>query len=149
MSTAIHRVHATTVAVFETGQADAAGLVLLGPSGAGKSALALRLLALGARLVADDQTCLVARDDRLVASSPPALRGLIEARGVGLLRVAPLAEAPVVAAVDLGQTETARLPPPRQWSALGVSVPLLHGVASTAFPAALLAYLRQGRSDAP
>lgn len=140
--------HATTVALLEPGRSAAAGLLLMGPSGAGKSSLALQLLALGATLVADDRTCLAVRDDRLIAAAPAAVRGLIEARGIGLLRVAALAEAPVVAAVDLGQTEGARLPPKRRWSALGISVPLLHGVASSTFPAALIAYLRQVRSDA-
>ena len=44
--------HASAVAL------DGRGALLLGASGAGKSGLALRLMALGARLVADDRVLL-------------------------------------------------------------------------------------------
>jgi len=56
-------------------------------SGSGKSALALELLALGARLVADDGT-LLRRDaarPRLWAAAGEGLPARIEARGVGLI----------------------------------------------------------------
>ena len=43
------------------------GLLILGPSGAGKSALALALMGLGARLVADDRVILRVEDGRLLA----------------------------------------------------------------------------------
>ena len=42
------QMHATTVALRGR------GLLILGPSGSGKSTLALQLMAVGARLVADD-----------------------------------------------------------------------------------------------
>ena len=45
-----------TAACHLRGASDGRGLLILGPSGAGKSALALQLIALGARLVADDRT---------------------------------------------------------------------------------------------
>ena len=89
------------------------GLLILGPSGAGKSALALELMALGADLVADDRTDLVAESGRVMASCPPVLSGLIEARGLGLLRVPSVLQAQVVLAVDLGRVETERMPQPR------------------------------------
>ena len=89
------------------------GLLILGPSGAGKSALAWQLLSLGARLVADDRTVVTAGDEGLTLSCPPTIRGLIEARGIGLLRAETVSSAPLVLAVDLGRTETDRLPPRR------------------------------------
>ena len=63
------------------------GALILGRSGAGKSALALQLMALGADLVSDDRTELLAEADALTARAPATIQGLIEARGVGLMRV--------------------------------------------------------------
>lgn len=75
-------VHATTVDVAGL------GVLILGASGAGKSDLALRLIADGAMLVADDQTQLNVRGDELWASAPEIIAGLIEVRGVGIVPVA-------------------------------------------------------------
>jgi len=128
--------HATAVAF-----ADTRGVMLIGASGSGKSALALQLMALGARLVADDR-CLLKRDGpNLVAHAPPALSGLIEARGVGLIRVAALAEAALVLVIDMDQVEQHRLPPPRSRSWLGIALPLLHKVEGGHFPAAIVHYI--------
>ena len=69
------------------------GLLLRGPSGAGKSALALQLIAdwrtrgAFAALVGDDRVAIEARHGRLIARPHPSIRGMIEARGLGLLRV--------------------------------------------------------------
>ena len=76
-------VHATAVAI------DGRALLLRGPSGAGKSDLALRLIDAGARLIADDQSVLRREGGRLLAAVPAAIAGLIEVRGVGILRVEP------------------------------------------------------------
>ena len=120
------------------------GLLITGPSGSGKSALALQLMALGARLVADDQVLIQRRGDRLFATGPDATRGLIEARGIGLLRADPLPEVPLAASVDLGQRETERLPPPRIVMYLDVGLPLFHAVHAPYFHAALAQYLCAG-----
>jgi hypothetical protein len=45
---------------------------------------------------------------------PPGLPPLIEARGIGLLHAPLCAQARVVLVVDMGQTETDRLPPQRR-----------------------------------
>lgn len=132
-------VHASCVAL------DGRGLLILGPSGSGKSAMALQLMALGARLVADDRTVLVARDGALFATCPAAIAGRIEARGVGILRAEPLPEAEVVLAADLGAPESARLPPHRSIVFCGVEVDLAGVVSGGHFPASLLCYLRGGR----
>lgn len=133
--------HATCVAV------EGRGLLITGPSGAGKSALALQMMAFGARLVADDRVALSRRDGALWADCPPAIRGMIEARGVGLLNADPLPGAEVVLAVDLGQVEEMRLPPRREVIYLGQRVDLVLGQQTPHFPASLLLYLRAGRRE--
>lgn len=132
-------VHATCVAYQRR------GVLLTGPSGSGKSALGLKLMALGARLVADDQTILQARDGVLLASCPPAICGMIEARGVGLLSCEPEVEVPLVLAVDLAQVETERLPPERHVSYLGCVITLFHNPGHDHFSSAILQYLKGGR----
>ncbi|HOZ31507.1 MAG TPA: HPr kinase/phosphatase C-terminal domain-containing protein [Tabrizicola sp.] len=131
--------HASTVAV------NGRGLLILGPSGAGKSALALQLIALGALLVADDRTDLTAQSGRLTARCPAPIKGLIEARGLGLLRAPPLDEAEIALVADLSQTEYQRLPPRRRITILGCEVDLVLQAQNDHFPAALMLYLRHGR----
>lgn len=121
------------------------GLVILGPSGSGKSALALELMALGATLVADDHILLRAEPDGLIARCPPQIRGLVEARGVGLLRAESLAETPLKLAVDLDRAEPDRLPPRHHIDLLGHRLDLVLGQSARHLPSALLQYLRAGR----
>ena len=131
--------HGTCVAV------DGRGLLILGPSGAGKSALALRLLSLGAVLVADDRTELSVENDRLIARCPAPLRGLIEARGLGILHAPTVEMTAIALVVDLGQTEEQRLPPARAITILGCRINLVLQVQNSHFPDALMLYLRHGR----
>ncbi len=123
------------------------GLLILGPSGAGKSALALALMGLGARLVADDRVILRVEDGRLLADCPPAIRGRIEARGIGILRADAAGPVPLAQVVDLGRAETARLPPFRTTSVLGVDLPLVLGPMGPHLPSALMQLMRSGRCD--
>jgi HPr kinase/phosphorylase len=120
--------------------------LITGRSGSGKSALALELMAHGARLVADDRTHLRATATALLADAPPAIRGLIEARGVGLLHAAPWGPAPVALVIDMDTAETERLPPRRSIELLGHRLALLHKVDKGYFPAAILQYLLSGRA---
>jgi HPr kinase/phosphorylase len=126
---------------------DGRGVLILGPSGAGKSALALQLMGIGADLVADDRVALHLQDGVPVASAPPGLPPLIEARGIGLLHARLRAEARVVLAVDLGRSEPDRLPPRREMRLLDVAIPLVLGPATGHFPAAIRHYVLHGRQD--
>jgi HPr kinase/phosphorylase len=134
-------IHASCVAVG--GQ----GLLILGPSGSGKSSLALQLMALGATLVADDRVILDLDEGVLLARCPGTLSGLIEARGVGVLKAAPLSQAPVRLAVDLAVARGPRLPDRHAIVFLGQSVDLVKAPLEAHLPAALLQYLRAGRAD--
>lgn len=116
-------VHADSVARFEAGRWRAA--LLFGPSGAGKSDLALRLLQAGWRLVADDYTRLFASGGRLYARSPEPIRGLIEARGVGIVGAPSVDLAQVALAVDCVDHEPERVPAPDRFEQEDVSVPRL------------------------
>lgn len=127
-------VHATAVAI------DGRGLLLRGPSGAGKSDLALRLIDAGARLVADDQCELHRRGAAVLVRAPETLRGLIELRGVGIVRLAPVSEVPLGLIADLVVADAIeRLPLPRTETVFGIAVPV---VAIAPFEASAAAKLR-------
>lgn len=114
------QIHATCVEVA------GAGVLLLGASGSGKSDLALRLIDAGARLVADDRTDLVRRDNQLFASAPAAIAGAIEVRGLGIVTVPAVERAPVRVAIELVPPEQVdRLPDPRTRDYLGLPIPLV------------------------
>lgn len=83
-------IHASCVVL--NGQA----VLLSGPPGIGKSDLALRLIDEGATLLADDQTFLSSENNVLLASPPSSIKGMIEVRHIGLLRL-PYAESASVA----------------------------------------------------
>jgi HPr kinase/phosphorylase len=101
--------HATAIAIGSS------AVLIQGPSGSGKSDLALRVLALhpGAlssfgfqdlgpiRLVADDQVRVTIRGARLLASAPPTISGLLEVRGVGIVKVRTQADAEIRLVVRL------------------------------------------------
>ncbi len=131
--------HATCVAV------EGKGLLILGPSGAGKSSLALQMMGLGARLVADDRVDLVRRGDSLIATCPAPLTGLIEARGLGILRADPVVQTAVVLVADLERAPDMRLPPAAAILLAGCEIALVGARPDAHFSAALVQYLRFGR----
>jgi serine kinase of HPr protein (carbohydrate metabolism regulator) len=112
--------HATAVAI------DGRAILLRGASGSGKSDLALRLIDAGARLVADDQCELCREGDSIVVRAPATIVGLIEVRGIGIMRLDALAEAPVALIVDLVPSEKIeRLPARHSETILGLTLPLI------------------------
>ena len=127
-------VNATAIAI------DGRAVLFRGPSGAGKSDLALRLIDDGARLVADDQVELRREGEHILVRAPATIAGLIEIRGVGILRVDALAEAKLAMFADLvRRQEIERLPEPRREDVLGLAVP---SIALSPFEASAGAKLR-------
>jgi HPr kinase/phosphorylase len=125
--------HATAVAI------DGRALLLRGASGSGKSDLAVRLIDAGARLVADDQSELYRRGDAIIVRAPATIAGLLEVRGIGILRFDALSEAPVALIVDLVPAEKIeRLPARHSETILGLALPLIRVMPFEASAAAKL-----------
>jgi HPr kinase/phosphorylase len=134
-------VHATSVAL-KVGRAWRA-VLLRGPSGAGKSDVALRLIEAGGRLIADDQTHRAKTGRAVITTAPPSLAGLIEVRGIGIVKLGRaqlIARAPLALLVDLVPPEQVeRMPEPTHEKVLGIDLPRL---ALAPFEASIVTKLR-------
>ena len=113
--------HGTAVCVGEK------GALFVGRSGSGKSATALALIALGARLVADDRVVLKKSRNWLEMSPLAEFAGLIEARGMGILRCGHESHANLSLIIDMDRAELHRLPPYRTHEMLTLHVHLVYG----------------------
>lgn len=120
MADKIQLLHATSIYL------DGYGVMIGGPAGIGKSALALDLLndahgfeyvllnAGSSMLVADDQTY-VGRDEvdgvaQLIARCPENIEGLLEVRGLGIIKVPFKSPAPMHLYVEIVDQLPARMP---------------------------------------
>lgn len=130
--------HASAVAVNDQ------AVLLCGPSGSGKSSLALQLIALGGQLIADDRCVVSAVEGDLWVSSPPSLPPLIEARGVGLLKVPTMPQCRVSLVVNMDKPVTERLPEPQFTEICGHQVKMMDKSEAAHFPSAVLLYLKHG-----
>ncbi len=149
MAPSLTTVHASAVLV------GARAVLIRGPSGAGKSRLALELMAaaranvlLFTRLVADDRVHLETAGGRLLVRPAAALAGLIEVRGVGLLRLVHEPSAVVGLVVDLAAADAKRLPQAddRKTVIAGITLPRLAVAVGVAALPAVLAVLTSCRS---
>jgi HPr kinase/phosphorylase len=106
---------------------DGDAILVLGPPGSGKSDLALRLLARGFELVADDQVDIADG----IASCPAELAGLLEARGLGIVRLPYRTQARLALIVELdGRAD--RMPLPRQHPELRLPIVCIDATAASA-----------------
>lgn len=121
------------------------GLMITGDPGSGKSQLACEMVALGAGLVADDWVAIErGRAVGLVMSAPKPIQGLMELRGIGLVRLPHVDQAPLTCIVDLNRGTAERLPHPGRRTLLGVTCPVILGRDRAGLAAALMAVLRAG-----
>lgn len=123
MTGALQPIHAT--AVTRRSPDGWRGVLIQGPSGVGKSDLALRLIGQGWRLIADDWTHLWASGEALYASTPAAIAGRIEVRGLGIVVAPRQPLARIVLAVQCTHDAIDRLPEPATWSWQGLTIPQL------------------------
>ena len=103
------------------------GVLIVGRSGSGKSSLAINLLALGSKLVADDQCELIRKNNGFRISKPASLPKSIEIRGVGLVSVPMVNETSLDWVVNMDQVEKERMPTSRFTEISGFRVPTVFG----------------------
>lgn len=101
-------------------------VLICGSPGFGKSSLALQLIDRGAVLVSDDQTILTLEQGAVVAEAQPALKGLMEVRGVGICSFPYLEKASLELCVELcEEDQLERLPQFAFAKHYGIKVPFL------------------------
>ena len=132
--------HATAIMI------DNCGVLLLGKSGSGKSDLALRLIENNkAVLIADDVVKVVRRGQKLYAEYVQNIAGLLEVRGVGLVRYPYIDCAEVKICVNLSDdiTKIERLPEKQTGTILGLEIAQIDLYAKeNSAPAKILAAVR-------
>ena len=126
---------------------DGRGVLILGHTGSGKSGLSLQLLAFGAVLVADDRVEVCQQDDHLIAKAPATIKGLVEARGVGILQAKTAPQTSLALVVDMDTAEEDRLPECHSYEMFDCKLPCLRRVDAAYFPAAVFQMLKGGRQS--
>ncbi len=101
-----------------------AAVLLRGVSGRGKSDLSFRLIEAGGMLICDDQVVLEIRHEKIItADSVEPIRGLMEVRGVGLLKFPVASPTQLRLVVDLVlREEVPRLPEWETEDILGIPI---------------------------
>ena len=114
-------IHATCVNIKSK------GILILGDSGSGKSDLALRLITLfSAKLVSDDRTEIQKDNSCLKACSPEILKGLLEVRGVGIIKTESMKETKVDLVIKLTSEKPERMPEIKEYEINGIKLPLFY-----------------------
>ena len=113
--------HATCVDI------NGSGVLIVGRSGSGKSSLAINLLALGSKLVADDQCKLVKKNNSFCIFKPASLPNSIEIRGIGLVSVPMVVETSLDWVVNMDEAEKERMPDLRFTEIDGYKIPTIFG----------------------
>jgi serine kinase of HPr protein (carbohydrate metabolism regulator) len=116
------------------------GILIRGPSGSGKSDLALRLIDDGAGLVADDQVVIKSVGQELYLSPPDSLSGLIEVRGVGVIKIEYVSDIRLCLIVELDpRNEIQRIPKIKEELIKKIPVPVINMYA---FESSVLAKIK-------
>ena len=133
--------HSTTVDI------SGRGISIIGDSGAGKSSLAIKLIAMGAKLVSDDMTSMEIVGEKILLTRPKEVPLAIEARGIGLLSVPLIKGSELFYFVKLGQHSMERLPLECNKFCLGKPIRLIHFNPRSGNTSALFLMLKHGLLD--
>lgn len=119
-------IHASCIKINEK------GILVIGNSGSGKSDLCLRLIKeFNAVLVADDRVDIEKEEEKIIASAPDNLKGLLEVRGVGIVKMPFLDSCFIDAVIKLVDDSeyVERLPEPEFFEINDIKIPkfTLHG----------------------
>ena len=103
------------------------GILFLGDSGSGKSDISLRLIAdYKATLIGDDRIDIITKGNNIIASAPKNLSGLLEVRGIGIIKVKTKKKNKIDLAVFLTQDKIERMPEPLCYELLNKKIPLIN-----------------------
>ncbi|MFV0644678.1 MAG: HPr kinase/phosphorylase [Sphingomonadaceae bacterium] len=111
-------VQASCVAIGER------AILIEGVPASGKSSLALSLIDRGAVLVGDDGVMLERDGNRIMASPPPNIRGLLEIRNVGLVPF-PVTKAPLALIIRIDKSAPRHRDMPENRDISGCQIPLI------------------------
>ena len=112
-------IHATCVNI------NSKGVLILGDSGSGKSDLALRLITIfSAKLVSDDRVDIFNDSGIIKAKAPNILKGLLEVRGVGIIKQDYLKETNIDLVVKLTTDKIERMPLPQNYKIENIDIPM-------------------------
>ncbi len=126
--------HATAVAYYGF------GILIRGPSGSGKSDLALRLIDDDADLIADDRVVIKVVGKELRLSPPESISGLIEVRGIGVVKIKTVRDIPLCLVVELElSNQTKRMPEIKEETIKDISIPI---ISINAFESSSLAKIK-------
>ena len=104
----LENIHATSV------EFNGKAVLIKGHAGSGKSSLALKLITLGASLIADDRTIMFLENQRVFLCAPSTLPKGLEVRGIGIVKVPVCLRAELALVVDLSKCESERFPDPKE-----------------------------------
>lgn len=112
-------IHASSVSIKNK------GILFIGDSGAGKSDLSLRLIMCHqAVLIADDRVDITTDNGVITASAPKVLQGLLEVRGIGIVKLDYLPKAKICAVFELVSDRIERMPEPQYYEIGTQKLPL-------------------------
>ena len=120
------RVHGTAIALEDK------GVLIIGPSGSGKSDLALRLIDSGATLISDDLTICQRRNDEIILFPHKKINGLIEVRGVGIIKVPYIKDVKLKMIVQLIEKQPDRIPVKEEKDFLNLNIKFIEIVGKEA-----------------
>lgn len=113
-------IHATAIKINNK------GVLFLGKSGSGKSDLSLRMIVEhNAKIIADDRVIVENIKEKLIASAPSNLKGLIEVRGIGIINLDCVSQFKIDMVVNLISDKIERLPENRYYSIENLTLPLI------------------------